>query len=304
MLSLSAFRPSTTVAARRPAAVEPQGAGVSETLAAIRQEAEKLMSSAGSAPAASTDSSLMGSLKYIWTWMTGHVAPGPAPKPAPTPAPAPKPGPTPAPAPPKPAPSFPAATVTSVVKKGANGGEVRLLQERLKAAGFDPGAIDGAFGPNTERAVRAFQQAKGLGVDGVVGAKTWGALNVTLKAPDPGTTYDVGGPQRAVKRQGKYIGVSIAARFDSMVAAAARDGVSLQINSGMRTRAEQQHLYDLYKAGKGNIAAKPGTSNHEKGEAIDFTNTSGAWAWLKRNSTRFGFHNFPPEPWHYSLTGG
>lgn len=299
MLSLSAFRPSTTVAARRPAAVEPQGSGVSETLAAIRQEAEKLMKNAGSAPAASTDSSLMGSLKYLWTWLTGHVTPGPAPKPTPTPAPAPKP----APAPPKPAPAPPQATVTAVVRKGSRGPEVRLLQERLKAAGFNPGAVDGDFGPNTERAVRAFQQARGLGADGVVGARTWAALNVKLQAPDPGTTYDVGGPQRAVKRQGKYIGVNIAARFDSMVAAAARDGVSLQITSGMRTRAEQQRLYDLYKAGKGNIAARPGTSNHEKGEAIDFANSPGAWAWLKKNAPRFGFHNFPPEPWHYSLNG-
>ena len=63
------------------------------------------------------------------------------------------------------------------------------------------------------------------------------------------------------------------------------------------------HLWNLYQSGKGNIAARPGTSNHESGQAIDFANVGNAWAWLKRNASRFGFHNFPPEPWHYSLDG-
>lgn len=38
---------------------------------------------------------------------------------------------------------------------------------------------------------------------------------------------------------------------------------------GLRDTAEQKRLYDLYKAGKGNIAAAPGTSWHEYGLAID-----------------------------------
>jgi membrane-bound lytic murein transglycosylase B len=36
--------------------------------------------------------------------------------------------------------------------------EVRELQERLKALGFDPGAIDGITGPQTSAAIRRFEQ--------------------------------------------------------------------------------------------------------------------------------------------------
>jgi len=44
---------------------------------------------------------------------------------------------------------------------------------------------------------------------------------------------------------------------------------ALVVTSAFRTRAEQQHLYDLFLAGKGSPANKPGTSKHEIGEAVD-----------------------------------
>jgi len=54
---------------------------------------------------------------------------------------------------------------------------VTLLQQLLIDNGFDPGDIDGDFGPNTESAVREFQTVFGLEeVDGIVGQKTWAAL--------------------------------------------------------------------------------------------------------------------------------
>ncbi len=60
-----------------------------------------------------------------------------------------------------------------VLQKGSTNPAVRDLQEALQALGQNPGPIDGVFGEQTEAAVRAFQQAKGLTVDGVVGTITW-----------------------------------------------------------------------------------------------------------------------------------
>lgn len=62
------------------------------------------------------------------------------------------------------------------VKRGAKGNLTRVLQALLYLAGHNPGPFDGAFGDGTEKAVRAFQRAKGLGVDGVAGKNTWKAL--------------------------------------------------------------------------------------------------------------------------------
>jgi hypothetical protein len=197
------------------------------------------------------------------------------------------------------------------LRRGAKGKAVAELQKRLAEFGCAPGPIDGDFGPRTQAAVRRFQERHGLAVDGVVGPKTWDRLGIKVSSDvhypqKPGGRHsdkrvDIGGPQPAVVRQGKYIGAGIAERFDRMVAAAQRDGVPLVLSSGMRTRAEQQALWNANPNPK--YVARPGTSNHEKGNAIDFSNTPGAWAWLKRNATRFGFHNYPPEPWHYSLDG-
>jgi peptidoglycan hydrolase-like protein with peptidoglycan-binding domain len=60
-----------------------------------------------------------------------------------------------------------------VLKKGSNEPAVRDLQEAMKALGHDPGPIDGVFGEATEAAVKAFQQERGITVDGIVGEVTW-----------------------------------------------------------------------------------------------------------------------------------
>ena len=72
------------------------------------------------------------------------------------------------------------------LRRGTRGSHVTFLQRSLHRAGFSPGAVDGIFGARTDAAVRAFQRARGLAVDGIVGTRTWGALTRRTPAPTPG----------------------------------------------------------------------------------------------------------------------
>ncbi len=58
------------------------------------------------------------------------------------------------------------------LQKGDEGPEVAKTQQALLDKSYDPKGIDGIFGNNTEKAVKAFQKANGLVVDGCVGPKT------------------------------------------------------------------------------------------------------------------------------------
>jgi peptidoglycan hydrolase-like protein with peptidoglycan-binding domain len=84
--------------------------------------------------------------------------------------------------------------VWPIEKNGSTGEDVRTAQHLLRAHGATI-AVDGAFGPLTDGAVRQFQAGHGLVVDGVVGNATWPALLVTVKQ---GSTGDA---VRAVQSQ-------------------------------------------------------------------------------------------------------
>ncbi|MQA27695.1 MAG: N-acetylmuramoyl-L-alanine amidase [Micromonosporaceae bacterium] len=71
------------------------------------------------------------------------------------------------------------------VRRGDSGERVRTVQYLLRQHGHSL-AVDGDFGRQTDRAVRDFQRANGLTVDGVVGPQTWGALIVTVRRGDSG----------------------------------------------------------------------------------------------------------------------
>ncbi|MCU0695563.1 MAG: peptidoglycan-binding protein [Myxococcaceae bacterium] len=72
------------------------------------------------------------------------------------------------------------------LRVGSRGQSVLSLQQKLEEAGFSPGPLDGKFGPLTQRAVRAFQEARGLQVDGIAGPATAGALGLSgFDAPPP-----------------------------------------------------------------------------------------------------------------------
>ncbi len=57
----------------------------------------------------------------------------------------------------------------------------KKVQLALYAAGFDPGKIDGRMGSQTIQAIKNFQEANGLKVDGVVGKETWEELQGYLE---------------------------------------------------------------------------------------------------------------------------
>jgi len=75
-----------------------------------------------------------------------------------------------------------------VLKKGSKGEDVKDLQNLLVGVGHNPGAVDGVFGAQTEKAVKQFQasqvlvsevdqaESPQLVADGIVGPKTWAAL--------------------------------------------------------------------------------------------------------------------------------
>ena len=74
------------------------------------------------------------------------------------------------------APITPTPTPKSM-RLGFQGDSVRTVQRKLKELGYYNGSIDGDFGSETEKAVKAFQKANGLTADGKVGEQTLKKLN-------------------------------------------------------------------------------------------------------------------------------
>lgn len=93
---------------------------------------------------------------------------------------------------------------------------------------------------------------------------------------------------------------------------AAPDGLRL-CGWGWRSSQQQQQLWDDHNCDTGCSVptARPGSSMHEQGLAIDFTSggrtiqsqSSPAFQWLDGNAGGFGFRNLPSEPWHWSTNG-
>lgn len=117
--------------------------------------------------------------------------------------------------------------------------------------------------------------------------------------------YSKGSPSnvKVIRIGGKRVTKTTGHAFLKMQKAAVAAGVNLTINSGFRTQSEQQYFYNCYKSGKcnnGNLAARPGYSNHQNGRALDLKTSS----WLSSNAGKFGFRRtVPSEPWHYEYSG-
>lgn len=141
--------------------------------------------------------------------------------------------------------------------------------------------------------------------------------------PAPADTSPGGG---LVTIQGITVAAEIGPALDALLDAARDDGIVLG-GSGWRSPEAQASLRrangcpDVYDSPASSCrvpTARPGSSEHEKGLAIDFTwqgqticypqrsaacQGNAAFDWLQSNAGRFGLKNLPAEAWHWSTTG-
>lgn len=108
---------------------------------------------------------------------------------------------------------------------------------------------------------------------------------------------------------------SVRDNFVAMRTAAARDGVTLQVNSGWRSEAVQVGIWNSHNCNVRSCSgtvARPCTlggngSNHNSGNALDLQSRRGsdAYNWLKANGGRYGFNNNlgADDPFHWSPSG-
>ncbi len=117
-----------------------------------------------------------------------------------------------------------------------------------------------------------------------------------------------------VDAEGFFVHSSVRTDVINMIQAARADGVNLtgySYRSPQRT-AELRVINgcpDVYNASPSRCripTARPGTSMHERGLAIDFRSCwrgSDCFTWLSRNASKYGYFNLPSESWHWSRNG-
>ena len=135
-------------------------------------------------------------------------------------------------------------------------------------------------------------------------------------------TFRGGGNVSLTTVRGITVATSIADNLENLLAAAESDGFVFS-GGGYRDSSGQvaarrancgtsdYATYEMPPSQCSPPTARPGTSMHEQGLAIDFTwqgriissRSSPAYAWLSRNASRFGLYNLPSEPWHWSTNG-
>jgi TP901 family phage tail tape measure protein len=188
--------------------------------------------------------------------------------------------------------SDPMGTLGKLVKSAIGGipGAGRMVDV---AGGMGTKLLDGAVS-----ALKAMGgAADGLGNFGGSGAN--GQLPKSALSKVSGFT---GGP--GVGPIGGYLRKAAAVAWEAMQRAF---GGGLSLTEGYRDLANQQMRYSAYRAGRGNLAATPGTSVHGYGLAADVG--GGSQAWMRANGPRFGWYptglSFAQrEPWHFEYKGG
>jgi Transglycosylase SLT domain/D-alanyl-D-alanine carboxypeptidase len=128
------------------------------------------------------------------------------------------------------------------------------------------------------------------------GAPSSGAGSMTTMASGGGYS----GP--LTYRNGEGMRLDVGAAFDRMFTAASHDGVTLVVNSGFRSDAEQAALFAANPDPR--MVAPPGQSLHRCATELDLGPET-AYSWLAANASRFGFvQRYSWEAWHYGYVAG
>lgn len=113
------------------------------------------------------------------------------------------------------------------------------------------------------------------------------------------------GPQQCIVVGSKPVTARSYCALMALRAAMQAAGIPFVLNSAFRRMDEQQRLYNLYRTGRGNLAAAPGYSNHQNGIAFDINQGPGVFRWMSRNASRYGFiRAVASEDWHWEWRPG
>ena len=123
------------------------------------------------------------------------------------------------------------------LKLGSSGSSVKKLQTRLKECGWYSGSISGKYDSATESAVKAFQKAQGLTVDGKAGSKTQSALYGSNPAKGNVTTAPTATPAptqaaigtATVKTGGSVLNMRTKASTSASVATRLKNGAKVEV---------------------------------------------------------------------------
>ncbi len=210
--------------------------------------------------------------------------------------------------------------------------DAELAQAQIKQYGKYRGVFPSGDLQSTEISPRSLQE-KALEIDRISAARLNAALSdpsinlkgatvvhVALDTPTKGYAPKYHG----VKVDGFVMDPFAADAYIRMKAAADEDGIKLSPYSAFRTFPEQQQCRDryiqqlnsyneklaAYNENPSDFNAKPkepaeavpaGCSRHNGGMSIDFKNTKGAYAWLKKRGPEFDWDGISSEDWHHDF---
>jgi zinc D-Ala-D-Ala carboxypeptidase len=176
--------------------------------------------------------------------------------------------------------------------------------------GFDPfGAVYqvalesvGAGAPSSSVTAGASMRMEAYGGSSIGTIGGYGTMPVPVELQMYGNGKIPAAALEPIGQGGHRLFAPAAAQWQSLVAAAAADGVTMKVTDSYRSYEQQVDLAGrkgLYE--DGGLAAIPGSSNHGWGLAVDAdVGRPEALAWMKANGHAYGFvEAVPREPWHW-----